>query len=1012
MGENAFPSKKEQAMIPSRLSSASLLTLCLAATASAQVKINEIRVEQTGPDLDEYVELQGPPGTNLAGYFYLVIGNDDFALPPGQNGSVEEVIALSGTIPANGLFVIAKPSFTLGAANLVVPFVFEGGNNKTHLLVQDFAGAIGDDLDTNDDGVIDPPAPWSSVSDSIALIQYPNPDGVTGDFVYAPTQIGPDAGVIPSQVWRCSDTGAWRIGFFVVGISDTPGVANPACEGSQLPIRISEIRIDETGSDNSEYFELSGTPGAVLDGLTYIVIGDGNAAQGSGVIEAIVPLTGSVLSGNGLFLVAETTFVLPGIPNLVVGASGLNFENSDNVTHLLVRDFTGTANSDIDTDNDGVLDSTPWSEILDSVALVKTTLPAPRMGDEWWYGPVRVGPDGTFVPGHIYRCQPNGDWQIGAFDPGSIAAADTPGSANLACEACGVIGGGNCFLAHASSGCEDESCCNSVCVADPTCCSSEWDAACVTLAQQLCHVAGPAPALKISEVRIDEPGTDLNEYVELVGAPGTSLNGVAYVVLGQGPGDVAGVVESVTKLDGVTVSPNGTFVFAKPSFTLSAANLVVPSNGFTFNANTSKTHLLVWNLETIRGEDLDFDNDCGLDRLGWVSIIDQVVFTGTTDPAICVYGAPALGPDCNGFAPAHLFRCLRTDEWTVGSFSSTRNDTPGAANVACDVSLPIACGDECAGDCLTAHDTRSCSNGTCCEVVCSLLPECCDIVWDATCVTLASQTSACTSSASPIVINEIRTDEPGVDNNESFELVGAPNASLKGLTYIVIGDSPTVAGSGFIEAILPLDGNSLNASGLFLVVEPTFALSGTPDLVTAANGLNFENGDNVTHMIVRNFTGALDDDLDTNDDGVLDVTPWDSILDTIALVSTTQPAPSGASEWWYGQRIGPDGGTQPGHVYRCWPTGYWQIGLFNPVGGNDTPGAVNPTCDGYVACVPGPDRNGDGCVNGEDLAFVLGNWDPTGSLGNGFGQGDTDCNGVVDGFDLAPILGDWLQGCQ
>jgi len=999
-------------MIPRNLSGAFILALGLAATAGAQVKINEIRIEQPGPDFDEFVELKGTPGTNLAGLFYVVIGNDDFQLPPNQNGYVEEVIALSGTIPASGLFVIAKPSFTLGAANLVVPFTFEGGNNKTHMLVEDFMGAVGDDVDADDDGVLDDPAPWASVSDSVALIQFPNADGINGDFVYSATLVGPDAGVIPSSVWRCSDTEAWRIGSLVAGVSDTPGAANPECKGSRVPIVISEIRIDEPGTDNSEYFELSGTPGASLGDLTYIVIGDGAAAAGSGVVESITPLAGQVMNANGLFLVVESTFVLPGIPDLVAtGAASLNFENNDNVTHMLVRNFTGTNQQDLDTNNDGVLDITPWTEIVDWVSLVKTSLAAPRAGDEWWYSPIRVGPDGTFVPGHAYRCQPNGDWQIGLFVVGSLDSADTPGSANLGCESCGVIGSGNCFLPHAGIGCEDESCCNAVCKVDPTCCVTEWDAACVTLAQSICHTAGPPPALAINEVRIDMPGVDTQEYVEITGAPGTSLNGVAYVVIGRGPGDVAGVVESVTKLDGVTVPASGFFVFAKATFNLAPANLVVPSNGFTFNADSSKTHLLVWNLETIRGEDLDANNDCTLDRPGWVSIIDQVVFKSAND-ADCIYGAPAVGPDCNDFPPAHIFKCLRTNTWTVGSFTSFSLDTPGAANASCGAAIPVACGDACAGDCLAPHGGLSCSNGTCCETVCSFMPECCDTAWDALCANAAQQLPACGYQAGGIFINEIRVDEPGTDNSEYFELIGTPGASLAELTYIVIGDGTPASLSGVIEAAIPLGKFSLNANGFFLVSESTFALSGTPDFVVGLNGLNFENTDNVTHMLVRNFTGALDDDLDTNNDGVLDSTPWDAILDSIALVSTTQPAPSGASDWWYGPRIGPDGGAQPGHVYRCSPAGAWQIGQYNPVGGNDTPGEVGANCPGFVACVEGPDRNGDGCVNGADIAIILGNWDPTGSVGNGLGAGDANCDGMVGGADLAIVLGNWQPICR
>ena len=50
-----------------------------------------------------------------------------------------------------------------------------------------------------------------------------------------------------------------------------------------------------------------------------------------------------------------------------------------------------------------------------------------------------------------------------------------------------------------------------------------------------------------------------------------------------------------------------------------------------------------------------------------------------------------------------------------------------------------------------------------------------------------------------------------------------------------------------------------------------------------------------------------------------------------------------------------------------------------------------------------PDRNGDGLVNGQDLALILGFWGlcPPGC------PGDADCSGAVDGLDLAIVLGGW-----
>ena len=48
----------------------------------------------------------------------------------------------------------------------------------------------------------------------------------------------------------------------------------------------------------------------------------------------------------------------------------------------------------------------------------------------------------------------------------------------------------------------------------------------------------------------------------------------------------------------------------------------------------------------------------------------------------------------------------------------------------------------------------------------------------------------------------------------------------------------------------------------------------------------------------------------------------------------------------------------------------------------------------------GPDLDGNGVVNGADLAILLGNW-------GGSGTGDLDGNGTVNGADLAALLGAW-----
>jgi hypothetical protein len=52
------------------------------------------------------------------------------------------------------------------------------------------------------------------------------------------------------------------------------------------------------------------------------------------------------------------------------------------------------------------------------------------------------------------------------------------------------------------------------------------------------------------------------------------------------------------------------------------------------------------------------------------------------------------------------------------------------------------------------------------------------------------------------------------------------------------------------------------------------------------------------------------------------------------------------------------------------------------------------------SCERPADIDGDGSVNGGDLALLLGNW-------GGTGTGDIDRDGTVTGGDLALLLGDW-----
>ncbi len=183
---------------------------------------------------------------------------------------------------------------------------------------------------------------------------------------------------------------------------------------------INEIRVDQPGSDVNEYFELAGTPGESLNGLSYLALGDRRADEGSGVVEAVIDLDGLLMPASGYLLVAESTFSLATADHTMV----LSFENLDNVTHLLVAGFSGSLHADLDANDDGLLDTLPWTTLIDSVALVDEL-----GGGEQVYSDNRVGPVTGGAPFHIYR-SPDG---VGAFIAGNSVPGlsnETPGAAN------------------------------------------------------------------------------------------------------------------------------------------------------------------------------------------------------------------------------------------------------------------------------------------------------------------------------------------------------------------------------------------------------------------------------------------------------------------------------------------------------------------------------------------------------------------------------------------------------
>ncbi len=188
---------------------------------------------------------------------------------------------------------------------------------------------------------------------------------------------------------------------------------------------INEYSASTTGAD-VEYIEVFGTPDHDFSNLTLLEL-EGDGASNMGTVDDVIPV--GTTDANGYLLI-----------NLAADT----LENGT-ITLLLVDGFTGTLGQDLDTNNDGVFDVTPWTSIVDDVASNDG-----GAGDiTYSTSTLTVSYDGLpFAPGGASRI-PNGvdtntpaDWVRNDFDLAGIPtytgtpilgeAYNTPGAVNAA----------------------------------------------------------------------------------------------------------------------------------------------------------------------------------------------------------------------------------------------------------------------------------------------------------------------------------------------------------------------------------------------------------------------------------------------------------------------------------------------------------------------------------------------------------------------------------------------------
>jgi len=306
----------------------SILLIATPAAAATDPVINEFVFNHIGTDTNEYVELFGAASTDYSALTLLQIEGD------GTGAGVIDSVISAGTTDSGGYW------WTGFLSN-----VFENGS-VTLLLVEGFSGAVGNDLDSNNDGVLDA-TPWTRIVDAVGVS-----DGGATDRVYSSVVLAPGfdgnsftpggASRYPNGIDTDSVADWTRNDFDMAGVPGFPGTYDPG-EALNTPgavnmltvaefnVVINEIDYDQPGTDAAEFIELrnnGSVPADLSSAVVELVNGTGGGAALYGTIAlpavSLAPGDYFVICGNAANVVncdldvfPDTNLIQNGAPDAV-----------------------------------------------------------------------------------------------------------------------------------------------------------------------------------------------------------------------------------------------------------------------------------------------------------------------------------------------------------------------------------------------------------------------------------------------------------------------------------------------------------------------------------------------------------------------------------------------------------------------------------------------------------------------------------------------------------------------
>jgi hypothetical protein len=264
------------------------------------------------------------------------------------------------------------------------------------------------------------------------------------------------------------------------------------------------------------------------------------------------------------------------------------------------------------------------------------------------------------------------------------------------CAGCGNPNAGNCYVEKTTPYCADATCCETVCAADPFCCNTRWDSLCATRAITDCASCG-------------NPSNTASCYT----AHATPFcNDAACCSL-------------VCDLDPFCCSNQWDNICANSAIA-NCGSCENPGNGSCYSAHSTP----------YCNKPECCTNICTTDpfccNTEWDSICANAAITNCAscdNPSNGSCYAAHATPYCNKpeccttVCAADPFCC--TTAWDFFCVNAAIANCPSCDNPA-------------NGDCLVAHATPNCNTPECCTTVCAVDPFCCSTAWDIACVTGAT----------------------------------------------------------------------------------------------------------------------------------------------------------------------------------------------------------------------------------------------------------------------------------